>query len=376
MISASALPRLMRCPGSAALPSANTTSEWSEAGTERHEDQEDRINAGDVPEEIRALVGDGVEVRAEVALAYDVSTGAARELGTGIARDYSGLGPYEIPGTCDALAILPDSVVVIDHKGWESVDAAERNVQVAFLALTAARAHRKNEATVAIVYLRGDRRVVDKAALDMFELDAFAGRVRAVHAAVGAQRQRRQRGELVDVAEGPHCKYCPAVAVCPAKVALLQRLISGQEADEMELMMPLDATSARNAYERWQAGRALLRRVERALYAFAAETPIPLGDGKFFGKYTKPGNEKLDGDVMYKVVREKHGPEVALQAVTLSATKTRLKDALKAANVAPVAAAERDVLAEVRARGGATREPTETVGEYEARLELVTKEAS
>lgn len=373
MMSASALPRLLKCAGSAALPQANTTSEWAEAGTERHAEQEDAVNAGNVPDDVRALVGDDVLIRAEVALAYDIATGGGRELGVGKNRDYSGLGPFEVPGTADLLAVAADRVIVIDAKGWEDVDAAERNAQLALLALAAARAHGKEEALVAILYLRGDHRDLrDRAVLDAFDLDAFAQRLAGLHAAVAEQRARRARGELVDVAEGAHCKYCPAAHACPAKVALLQRLVRGTEADELELMLPLTPATARDAYERLQAGKGLLKRIERALYAYAANDPIPLGNGRFFGKHRELGNEKLDGPTVHDVVREKLGEAAALRAVTLSTTKKRLGEAIKSIALQGTASAiERDVLAEVRSRGGAKREETESVGEYEAEPMLV-----
>lgn len=375
MISASALSRLFRCPGSEALPKANTTSAWAEQGTDRHAEQEERIEAGDVPEDIRRLVGEDVLVRAEVALAYDVATDTGRELGQGTDRAYQSLGPSEIPGTADVLAVVTDAVVIADAKGWEDVEPADRNVQIACLALAAARTYDRDEAIVAIIYLRGERRFMDHARLDAFEIDAFAARLRDLVQRVARQKDRVASGHMPDVSEGPWCRYCPAMHACPAKVTLLRRLVSGQETDEIELMRPLSVETARLAYDRLKAARGLLKRIEAALYAFAAETPIPLDDGRFFGKHEKLGNEKLNGDTVHAVVAEKFGAAVALDAVVLSATKKRLGEALKKAGVPVIAAAERNVLAEVRARGGATREKTTTIEEFEPQRALEKESA-
>lgn len=359
-ITASALPRLFRCPGSAALPIANTTSEWAEAGTSRHAEMEDAIEDGnldEIPAGVRALIpADATSVRAEVAVSYDVATGKGRELGVGIARDYQGLGPFEIPGTIDLLALAPGRALIADWKGWEIVGAPDTNEQTLHNAIAVARAHNIDEVTIAIGYL--GRGGVVSAQLDTFEIDAYAGRLRQLHLDVADQVNRAKAGRMPDVYEGAHCKYCPAAHTCPAKVALIRRLISGQETDEMELMLPLTAESARDAYERLQAGKQLLKRIERAIFAFADKDPIPLGDGKWFGKHKTYGNEKLDGDTVYQVVREKFDQETADRAVARKATKAKLKEVLQ------LASAERDVLDEVRKRGGSKREEKEEVGEF------------
>lgn len=375
---ASSLPRLFACPGSAALPSARTASKWADDGNDRHADQQDAIDAGDLgemPEKVRALIpADATSVRAEVAVAYDVATGGARELGVGIGRSYGSLAPFEIPGTADLVAIAPGRILIGDWKGFEGVDEAERNEQTLLYALAFARLYGADEVTVAIAYLGTGR--VDIAKLDTFDLDAYAGRLRLLHRDVAAQQKRVADGHMPDVSESRQCRYCPAAHACPAKVALLRRLVSGAEADELELLVPLDVETARIAYERLKAAKVLLKRIEAALYAFAAEKPIPLGQRRFFGKHTALGNEKLDGDTVYTTVRAMYGQAAADNAVIRSATKKRLKETLAAVERPPgqsVAAAEKAVLEAVRAAGGAKRETREEVGEFEASPQLVSE---
>lgn len=365
MTTASSLPRLFGCVGHVALPHARTTSEWSEAGTDRHSEQEAAIVAGDLdtmPAKVRALIpADATSIRAEVAVAYDVATGLARELGCSIGRAYEGLAPFEIPGTVDMVALAPGRALVVDWKSFEDVGPPEQNPQALFYALCFARIHGADEVTVAISYLgAGGTR---HATLDSFELETFAQRLQRVYGEAAEQKARVASGRLPDVSEGPWCKHCPAIASCPAKVALLRRIVTGQEADDLAMMFPLDAETARAAYERLQSGKNLLRRVERALYAYAHETPIDLGGGRYFGKHTKKGHEKLDGDTVWGVVAESYGRDVADMAVIRSATKKRLGDVLKQHGGK---GADRMVLDEVRRRGGASRDEKEDVGEFTA----------
>jgi hypothetical protein len=374
VISASALPRLFACPGSAALPQARTVSQWADAGTERHLEKEVAVALGDyddLPEKVHALIpADAISVRAEVAVAYNVLTGTGRELGTGLGRKYGQLEPGEIPGTIDLLILAPGRAVIVDWKGWEDVAAPADNEQTLVYALAVARAHGLDEATVAIAYLGEGKERVPQATLDVLDLDSFASSLERLHGAIEGQFRRVQSGQMPDVSEGRQCKYCPAAHACPAKVALVRRLVTGGEADALEMMTPLDGDTAREAYIRLGHAKNLLKRIERALYAHAAETPISLGGGRFFGKRTRLGNESLDGDVVYSVLREAHGQKVADLAVTREATKKSLRAAL--ATVTPkggLASAEKQTLDEIRSRGGSRREEREVVEEFYLALE-------
>ncbi len=369
-VSASALERAFRCPGSFALPQANTTNEWAEAGTANHAASEEAVESGDPPEDVRRILGDAAHTaRAEVMLVYDFASDRGRIVGQGTARSYGEIASTEIPGTADILAYDADRVYVIDRKLWQSAGAAAANAQLAHLAIAACRALGRTEATVALIYETGR---IDRADLDMLDMSAHRARLRSVHASLAAQAERLARGAMPDVAEGSWCKYCPAAHVCPAKVALVRRLVSGAEADELSMLIPLDDETARIAYERLGYARNLLKRIEAAVYARAAESPIPLGDGKFLGQHQKVGNEKLDGDVTYEVIRATYGQAIADQAVERRATKSGIKAALKTAGAAPLSKAESAVLSAVRAAGGATRETSETIGEYIAAPQLVT----
>jgi hypothetical protein len=365
VISASQLLRVINCPGSESLSHASLRSEWADSGTKKHAELEEAINAGEVPEELAEFIPDGA--KAEVKLAYDVASGEGRVIGYGSDRDYGELGPFEIPGGADSLLDDGERVHVIDAKsGWMDVPRPRDNPQLMFLGLAAARAFGRDEAKLTVLYVREGQkpfRVVDT--VDVLDLDAFASKLRGIHRRVAEQVARIRDGRMPDVTEGQWCRYCPAAHACPAKTALVRRMVSGDEASELEMMIPLDDATARLAYERLGHAKNLLKRIERVLYARAAEQPIPLGEGRYFGKRRKMGNESLVGDVVYRVMRERYGQAVADQAVTREATKKALKEALgKVVGKGQVANEERAVLDMVRSNGGSKREEKEAVEEY------------
>lgn len=375
LVTGSSLERALECPSSVVLAQANSSSAYSEQGTANHAEDEDSINAGEVPEWVASIVGDAAPtVRSEVAVAYDVAEDTGRIIGYGLKRNYGPLAPFEIPATLDVLAHNDERVFVLDRKLWTSNSAAEENVQVGFGALAAARVYGRSYATVALRYETGR---IDRADIDLIDLFELSVRLRDLHGRVAEQQSRHAQGRLVDVRSGRWCRHCPAQHACPEKIALIKRLVTGGEADELELMLPLDDQTAASAYERLQAAKQLLKRIESALYARASERPIPLGGKRFFGRHTKLGNEQLVGTVVRDVVRDSLGPEAVDEVVTYSATKSALKAAIaKRVPKGAGAATERALLATIRERGGASREESTTVGEYEAELALVGGEGS
>jgi hypothetical protein len=370
-LTASQLARVLRCPGSATLPHEDTSSEAAARGTAVHEFLELVPVLGRdeslalVAEEFRPvcealdLRGLPIGLAAEVTLAFDVSTGQARELGRGLRRDYSGASSTEIVGTADVLGVGPDAVFVADWKtGWD-VEAPATNPQVRFLAMAAARAYGRTRAVAEIIRLReAGPPWRERAELDVFDLDEVAVQMRALAARVEADE--------VAFNQGPWCKRCPSFAHCPAKIALLRRLADGTETHEMELMLPLTAEMASVAYRRWKLAKELLRRVEAALHEFASHQPIAIGEGRWFGELLTEGTEQLDGDVVWEVLRRRFDRDVADQAVTRTATKARLREVLRARQSKPrsLAKTERAVLAEIRNRGGAIRPVRRVITEY------------
>jgi hypothetical protein len=373
-LTGSGLERASRCPASVTLRHYDAATEASERGTAIHAFLE-RIPAqgrdaslAHVPDEWRPVC-EAIDVErlptklaAEVAFAYDVRTDSARVLGIGIGRDYSSATPLEVAMTADVVGISADAVLVTDWKtGRGDTEPAAKSWQMRALALAAARAYSRDLTYVEKIRIRENGAAWrDRARFDVFDLDEIAAELRKLHDVVTSPNP--------PLRSGPWCRHCPAFTACPAQTALMRRMLDGSEIEDVERMMPLSPEVARVAYERWQAMRQLMKRIEAALHAYAKEHPIPLNGHRVFGELVTEGNEQIDGDIAWQVLAAQHGRDVADAAVKRTATKSGIREALRAVLAEPRALArtEREVLAEVRQRGGTRRPMTTKVTEYEA----------
>lgn len=358
-ITASKLELGMECPAAFALPHSDVRVHGSdpERGKSEHAEDEAVIQSGQVPEELDRR-WPGYTWQAEVKVFYDLANDTGGIVGYGSDRGYENRGPFVVFGTADIVGRSPDgtAVAVVDRKGFNEQTPAHRNPQVSILALAVTRAYGLRSADVAIWPRMAPMDVAELGAMD---LDAFAAEAKA--ALVAVVRAKETPRELLKFNEGRHCTYCPAFAACPAKQALALTL-RGEQGMRLDLN---DDDDAADAVEFRDKVRMLLKRLDAAVHARAAERPIPLKDGRVMGPVTKPGNEKLDGDAVWRVVSERHGRDIADTAVIRSATKSRLKEALQFAGVAAVAKAEREILEAVRAVGGASRKETTSIEVYE-----------
>jgi PD-(D/E)XK nuclease superfamily protein len=375
----SSLERSLRCPGWLALPHVNTTSPYAERGTAIHEYLEAIQGGADpaaaleaVPEEWRSICA-AIDIdrlpkglAAEVAFAYDVESGKARELGRSLGRNYTGLGPTEIAGTLDVVGVSEDAVYVLDWKtGWTDVPLPASNFQLRVGGLAAARAYRKGLAVLELGRIKENGAVwkPEPAELDDFDLDAFAAEVRPVLARVrAAQEQAFERGGDPDVTVGPWCKHCPAWQACPAQATLIARVASGADFDAFEAMKPMTKQTAGLAWAKAKEIDRLNERLKAACHAALDELgELELPSGMLLRTVLAEGNEQLDGRVVYQVLREMHGQELAEAAIEIDASKASITRALKAAAatgaIAPRSQAkvERVILQTIRDRGGAKK---------------------
>lgn len=342
--SASAVPRLLACPGSAHLRQSEYNTKYADDGDDRHADAEAAVDLGatdELPWQVAQMLQPGDEMATECAMAYDVSDDTGRALGHIKHRDYKDLRPFEVPMTLDLVIRGNGRIVYVDYKSFEEVDSATDNAQLATGALALARAAGLDEVTVAIVYLGAEWRPADIAVLGPLDLDAHAVRLRDL-----------VRSDDRTLRVNKHCKYCPAFHDCPQ-----QRQIAtdaGALATRVEQMVPFqDDDDAADAYDLWQRIKVVVARMGAALHARAADRPIPLRSGKLFARVEKPGNEKLDGDVVHRVLKEQFSPEIADAAVVRTATKKRIGEALKGRR-----GAEKAALAAIRLAGGVSQKPS------------------
>lgn len=395
LLTASSLQRIAVCAASAVLPKVDSVNERAERGQAIHVFLENVLGLGPaeaialVPEEHRpacaaidleALPLDAAQWAAEVAYAFDVATGRAREIGRSIGRDYGSVGADEIVGTADVVGIfgkarLPrsdimhsaDRVFILDYKtGRTEVTRASRNWQLRYLALAASRAYGASFARVGLIHIHDDGTVLyDTAALDAFELDAVAEDLGAVHRRVKAAAAELAAGRPPAATTGDHCRWCPCLAYCPAQTALV-RTVAGEVDEGRELTPALTPETAARAWERVKSIKAAVKRAESALHTWAAGHPIALPSGLVLGP-VETTREGVDGAIARAVLSELHGWEVADKACDWSTSKAAVERALRgiaAVTGGKITHLKAAALYAIRAAGGITTTTTTSVREH------------
>lgn len=292
----------------------------------------------------------------EIAVAYDYASGKARVLGNGIKRMYGQLATAEIAGTIDLLIIGDGWALVVDYKGFKPGDV---EAQLLLGAIATHAIYGVDVATLVVPEMGAPTHQL----LDWAELEVFRQRLVRLYQDVAQARAVVAEGRVPSTNEGDHCRYCPAVDHCPAKHALLKRMVSGDSLTTVEMMAPLDKATAPAAYSMLRAMEAMIQRVRKMVYAYAEESPIPLGDGRVFGYRPTKGSDELDADIVYDEARKLYGQAFADDAVTREATKAAIKRAAKKHGM-PEAATERAVVDAVKARGGVKNEPGRKLEEH------------
>lgn len=368
-ITASSFHRANECIASEVLEQEDNDSQPAERGRavakflQRVPDVGRADALAEVPEEYREICAAidldsrPTHLAAEVSFAYDVVTGEARELGRGLERDYSGVRDTEVCGTADLFGVSEDAVFIGDDKGHQWVPHPDRNLQLRGLAFMAARAHGKERAELAIYRPLSDQRGMTG------EMDAFDLEVTEAILVSLWQRKRKalESGVAVPV-PGRHCRYCAAVLHCPASPQIVKGLAIVPSFDPA---VPVSRGTAA-AYLQAEAVVKEWLSANRARLAVMCEQsgPIDLGDGRMFGFRETAGKEKLDPIIGYRVIAEKLGEEVANDASARTITKTAFKESLRKHGVKGRTKLEKEVLQEIRDRGGATRKPSRKLEEY------------
>ena len=353
-ISPSSLGRAAACVRSEAMPHVYDNTPHARKGTVAHKFLADCLEHGrdlalgmtEDPEDIDWLAAIDVErlpaferdaYEPEVAIAYHPRTGAARALGKNLTREQARAlaKDDELVGIIDVLGATADDAVAHDYKtGWGYVDPAEVNWQLRTYALFAARWLKKTGATYSVIRVRDNGSIwFDLAHMD--ELDLLTHEAALVELLDRRElvRQLTREGQwakLPALVEGRHCRYCPAMHVCPAKVGAIR--IIGTPLEDVSLMQgPVTEEQKRNAWLKVKAARKALDRYEAILRDLARQEPIPLGDGDVLGE--KLGIKEGIVPDRAKVALEKHyGPLGAAVVGDAAEVKTVLtKKALKSA---------------------------------------------
>jgi len=365
-ITASKLDRIARCPASAALPqSPDTGGVWATRGTALHTFCERAGEVGretaleETPDEHRAAAaalsehsysGDGVF---EIAFAYDPVADTARELGRGKGRHYGDAVDGEICGAADFVALTPDGGVYVRDlktgRGWQPPLA--EHWQLRMYGLAAARAFDRQSVTIELCRDLGDGGLsVGRLELDLFDLAAFAAEVREL-----TERIPHQHAEL-DPVEGEWCKYCPAFEACPRKLQLAKALAAPEQPP---LSVVIDEHSFADVWRKVKTARDVLSRIERGLDAYVEMCgSVSLGDGVSVTSVEK-SRESVIAPVVASLLETMWDHETAESAVDTvqKASKASIKRALRGLKesgklTCSLAAAEREIFAELRSMGG------------------------
>jgi len=379
----SRLARVIACPASSALPQVDDLEPQPAAsrGTKIHRylQRVSEVGSDAALAEVAALNEPEllsycetididelpVDLAAEVAFAWNWSRRTGRELGRGIDRAYTGLGPTEVGLTTDVLGVdrKDRRVFIGDYKsGRLWVGRPRENAQLMSAAAAACSVFDADEAVVEVIYLDDDgvpRRFAD--VVTAWELETFGDDLEAAMQSAIEARMVIGRGGTPNVAAGSHCRYCSAYRNCPAQTALVRAAVTalqpGAGAPFTSGFLAPDRLAA--TWRQVQAFRIMLGRVESEVLALASREPIDLGDGKVLGP-VETARETIEADTTYTVLEARYGRAAADRAMTRKTSKAAVRTVATAYKPPKAKLSTRNgdgeldrILDEIRARGGA-----------------------
>lgn len=377
----SKLSLLEACAPAGVLPWVESSTEAARRGTVLHDFLYDVRALGRdaalerVPPDMReaaedwdldGLPADPSAFAGEVAFAIDLQAGTARELGRNIGRDYDAAGarPHEVVGAADALALVGADAVRVDElkTGWKYVPPPRRNLQVRAQLAAASLVYGRDDGIGVVHHRREDNSGwTERATFDALDHAETLDRLRQVQAGI---EEARASGAVMRFREGEWCGTCPAIASCPAKMALVRELVERDTDQVVEAFGAMLAPeTAGEAFQKLEAIEALVKRLKKVIHDYAAVTPIPLGDGRFYGLATSK-RDSLDGRTVFHLIDEEMGREAAWDAVELKGTKAALERLVKKAIAGTgkkVTHEMKRLLAELERRRGLITKHLETV---------------
>ena len=296
MISASQLHRVLACPASELLPHIRSTSGRATRGTSIHAyirrriaglshddaavgvDKDHRLTCKGI--DVEEIVAGLSQVACEVSYAFSLK-GEVRRIGVNLGREY----PEEyltgewITGTADLDAVGEEGrPVVEDFKTGQGVPHPSVNPQILFFASCLQSLTGAAEVEGRIRYIRDDGSTyVESHIFDAFDLDAFRLDLRRTGLSVLEARQSGARS--LPMATGGHCKYCPAIAACPAKTALARAMLPELRATG-DILRSMTPEERGQAWVRAKEIESILDTVVSGLRDIAIVDPTPLPDGK------------------------------------------------------------------------------------------------
>ncbi|HEY6460615.1 MAG TPA: PD-(D/E)XK nuclease family protein [Polyangiaceae bacterium] len=262
----------------------------------------------------------GLAWKAEVPVAWNVRTGAARLLPRDAAhRDYGELDDDEIPGTVDACAVDDGRVSVIDWKtGRQQVESPATNPQLAHNGAALAAVHGASEARVTYTKL-GEEAIFspEPAVLDAISFEATRDELRTMIDSIATSEPR----------PGPWCTWCPAKGVCPETAVAVEQVI---EATAIVRRVPMSLEIRDNAHAAGMltavdAVEQFVDELRRRLKAYAdANGGIAMPDGTVYSR-TDVTTERPDLSVeaALAVIEQEALADAVKHSITWSEIKKR-----------------------------------------------------
>lgn len=386
--SASRLDLAMVCVGSVVLEVVDQRLEAGDIGHNLHAELDRARKGGEASAwASKALEAAPVwlpQAESEVTYSVDAKTGEVRREGVHLARKY-GDNATRFWGTADYVAtaapaagLIVEMAHVVDLKTglldmphvWQlrfgaiGVHVETRSALVRVGTLHAPRDERRPWMEWGETY-------------DALDIAGFIGELRSLAWRIGKAREDVKSGAVPRLTTGKHCEFCPARIRCPAQVELVKRWAGKTDEAARDLEALLDVDTAGEAWRRIEAVDAVLKNARRQLYAFGAQNPFPLGDGRMFGKHRQRGRDVVDAQRAYRALAARFGGDEALRAVTLETSKSKVWDLVseKAPHGEKRKAADAFV-AEMRAAGVISEKWKDDVGPYDPRDESIQSASS
>jgi hypothetical protein len=332
-----ALPATETEPAVEATPAETrcaTLEEARELALNEEEDDATRAILELIPVESLGLQ----DVAAEVAFAFNLLTGEARELGRGMEREYGTVGPHEIVGTIDRVGFIgQDGLAIADYKGRAHAKHPTKDAQFLTATLAGVRVYRRDWAEIEVIRLIDDEPRREKGTVDVVDLDLHELKLKTWHEKVLENRETLARtGQLPKATVDSHCTYCPSFRYCPAQGSLARAVLLGEDEEVAGVVKVgkayLTEANAGRIRQLVSQGRKLLDLLDEASKDFSRQTPFPLNDGSGRWYGVNPDSETrqfVDGKKAAEALKTLFG-EHAMAAATVEVSWEGINRATRA----------------------------------------------
>lgn len=339
--SASSLSRAVRCPASQSLPRVGEpTSDAAQRGTNIHlfiaavvshltemSVESARAKGLEIiktdptsdftPDQIAlceavdlTIFSPGVDT--EVALGYDERTGTAVLYDLASHRDYPKDGLFH--STSDIVGMLDDDTVYVADVKTGDHEPASESWQLKLCAIAACALTGAKRARVEMLKLWPSGKW-SRDAHDLTEADLGVVRATLRTVANHVEAGTPENPGLMEV--GPHCKFCPALRLCPAQTSMVlameTTLATYAREDGMATFTPDNLAEVFLRLQRYESALKLVREQLEVLVD-AAGGQVFTSDGKALTLTSSPRREIRDGAVPLLLERFGDGCHGALSA--------------------------------------------------------------